>query len=218
MIRIMLSLMLLPLAVQAGEGPSFDCARASTATEHAICGSAALSALDRQIAERYAKVRGLADVKPAQRAWIRDRDRSCASLEGDGFEACLVASYAGRSAELTDRSGEQDPRAMTSICSGFAEEAYASGVTTRMQRAGDLTSICLRAVLFVVGRQRLDAEDWDTLVENAGEAVGALDWVVNNRRKRCGGSCGTMYYTLHADRVNDYYRSVIEKIYRLDEL
>jgi peptidoglycan hydrolase-like protein with peptidoglycan-binding domain len=80
--------------------PSFDCARASTATEHAICGSTDLAELDRAVARNYAVALDGADgntrarIKADQRAWISRRDRCGADVQ------CLVLSMSGRSQDL----------------------------------------------------------------------------------------------------------------------
>ncbi len=80
--------------------PSFDCARASTATERAICANAQLAALDRQLSQRYAAVRdrlagAAADALVAQqRRWIARRDRC-------GSDArCLAEHMTARIATL----------------------------------------------------------------------------------------------------------------------
>ncbi|SDE94041.1 lysozyme inhibitor LprI family protein [Limimaricola pyoseonensis] len=80
-IAILLALLSLGLAGPEAEAqPSFDCARAGTATEHAICGSGRLSALDREIAAAYAAARGSAGaaqreaIRADQRWWLGARD------------------------------------------------------------------------------------------------------------------------------------------------
>ena len=45
------------LSAQADDRPSFDCARASTPVEHAICAEPGLARLDMRMAARYAAVR-----------------------------------------------------------------------------------------------------------------------------------------------------------------
>jgi uncharacterized protein YecT (DUF1311 family) len=78
--------------------PSFDCARASTAVEHAICADRALARLDRRVSEAY--VAGLtraadeaakAAARRAQREWLAMRDKTCAA-QAD----CLARVYADR--------------------------------------------------------------------------------------------------------------------------
>lgn len=48
-----------PQAASLGTGPSFDCAKASQPSEHAICGSATLSQLDLRLAASFAQARSV---------------------------------------------------------------------------------------------------------------------------------------------------------------
>lgn len=80
--------------------PSFDCARASIAAEHAICASVRLADLDRQLGDVYGGVRARLSraafdrVRAEQRGWISQRD-------GCGADAaCLERRYAERIARL----------------------------------------------------------------------------------------------------------------------
>jgi uncharacterized protein YecT (DUF1311 family) len=87
---------------------SFDCARAGTAVEKAICGDVALARLDRGVAEAYQRAlqysfeAGEREKKQAeQRAWLAERDRKC----GSGEPACLRDAYAARLKALTEAGG-----------------------------------------------------------------------------------------------------------------
>jgi len=81
--------------------PSFDCANSHRPGENAVCGNAALAALDRQMAAEYARAFRLAS--PEQRAVLRStahrfyhyRDR-CSS------NACIGDAYTGRMREISD--------------------------------------------------------------------------------------------------------------------
>lgn len=85
----------------ANQGPSFDCGKASTPTEHAICSSPTLSELDTKMASLYR--RGLeysttaeADrLKGEQRAWLKNRAAECG-----GDAACLDDFSRKRISEL----------------------------------------------------------------------------------------------------------------------
>lgn len=61
--------------------PSFDCARAKTVVEHAICGDPTLSRLDGEMVAAYRAARDrsapadLTLLRDAQRQWLRERDR-----------------------------------------------------------------------------------------------------------------------------------------------
>ena len=78
------SVLALPVAAQVG--PSYDCAKAQTAVEHAICNDPDLSFLDREIAALYQAAQAGPDMNAVrqseltarQRAWIDSRN-GCAS-------------------------------------------------------------------------------------------------------------------------------------------
>lgn len=79
-----------------------DCAKATTPTEHSICVNPELHRLDAEMAEHFSDV--LAATQSAarrallaqQRAWLKERDRSCRGATSD----CLMASYRTRLAAL----------------------------------------------------------------------------------------------------------------------
>ncbi len=80
--------------------PSFDCATHHAADEVAICRSARLALLDREIDVVYLSVRNRlgrerqVELRDTQRAWLKRRT-ACASSE-----PCLIAAYEQRIAEL----------------------------------------------------------------------------------------------------------------------
>jgi len=83
--------------------PSFDCARAATDVEQAICSDQALAQLDRRVADAYAwRLRLEAQggqppvVKDQQVAWLADRDAACGGLSGAALVSCLDDQYAQR--------------------------------------------------------------------------------------------------------------------------
>lgn len=67
-------------------GPSFDCGKASTLTERAICGDASLAFLDRELAAAYGAARSgrsssaRARLADEQRAWLFRRDQCAADV------------------------------------------------------------------------------------------------------------------------------------------
>ncbi len=86
----------------AAQGPSFDCARASTAVEGAICNSSTLAALDRQLADAYSARRaglgssGRDRLLAEQRSWLGARDRCGADAN------CLAGAMRRRIAALEE--------------------------------------------------------------------------------------------------------------------
>jgi uncharacterized protein YecT (DUF1311 family) len=87
---------------------SFDCAKAGTAIEEAICGSVELARLDRGVAEAYARKLKYsfedgekAKNQAEQRQWLAARDQKC----GTGDAACLKDMYAARLKALSETDG-----------------------------------------------------------------------------------------------------------------
>ena len=79
----------------AAISPSFNCARAGTAAENAICNDAVLAALDVRLATLYRQVRSTApdvwDVEQVQRSWLVAQRDACGS-----DVACLARVYRER--------------------------------------------------------------------------------------------------------------------------
>ncbi len=92
----------------ASSGPSFDCRKATTSTELAICGSDDLAELDRAVARNYAAAldvrdaHGRARLQAGQRDWMTERDRCGADV------MCLVAALAARSQALVMLANAED--------------------------------------------------------------------------------------------------------------
>lgn len=107
-----------PSLATAQDGPSFDCARASTSAEELVCADAGLATLDRRVAEVFAQalvvIRELdAGAKAAedrlratQRGWIKGRD---ACWKASDQHACIEAAYLRREGSLVARWILMDP-------------------------------------------------------------------------------------------------------------
>lgn len=81
--------------------PSFDCAKARTRGEIAVCAQPALAALDRQMATQFNRAYAQAD--PAQRAVLqRTRGGFVAYRDSCRSDACIAAAYNGRMREIGD--------------------------------------------------------------------------------------------------------------------
>jgi uncharacterized protein YecT (DUF1311 family) len=96
---------LVSLPAFAQVGPSFDCARASTAIERTICRDPELAKADREMAAAYAALVGnlTATAKDAlvkdQQSWMVDRNRACTG-DADSITRCLAQRYDLRTATL----------------------------------------------------------------------------------------------------------------------
>jgi uncharacterized protein YecT (DUF1311 family) len=83
--------------------PSYDCGKARSTVEIAICADVELARLDKVMADRYLEVRRRyqgADrdaLKVEQKAWWRERE-ACA--DGPDLQACLTESMVRRELEL----------------------------------------------------------------------------------------------------------------------
>jgi len=90
-------------AARGGE-PSFDCGKATSWAERAICTSETLSAFDREIASLYRDARARAStagadrLKIQQRSWIGQREQCKGKVDPTG---CLLTVYQQRRTELT---------------------------------------------------------------------------------------------------------------------
>lgn len=85
--------------------PSFDCAKAGSSAEEAVCASDTLAALDLELARVYGLAAGsdlstdrMNELKATQRGWIKGRDECWKSSLG--LETCVGNEYAFRIAEL----------------------------------------------------------------------------------------------------------------------
>jgi len=98
----------------AQEGPSFDCAKASSVVEHAICDSDPLSRYDRWLGTIYSDLRTRLDsddqqtLKEEQRDWLQEERDACAEADPEEDESadearygCLFRAYLERAVDLS---------------------------------------------------------------------------------------------------------------------
>ncbi|WP_207483499.1 lysozyme inhibitor LprI family protein [Arenibaculum pallidiluteum] len=122
----------------AATGPSFDCAKASTPVDRAICGSPELSALDWDMAQAYRRAMDAAGERGApllrsQRRWLADRAKLCTG-SGTDNPACLAAAYRARIAGLQVLG-----RPPADACAVLAETARAAGGFPEGRYGGELS-------------------------------------------------------------------------------
>lgn len=113
MIRLALALIGLLLIASPAAAASFDCAKAQTPFENAICSDDALSLQDEVLAQAYATALGglskpaADEVKAAQRDWLAYAERSCsddaqpiATDYTDEQKQCLASIFRSRVQDL----------------------------------------------------------------------------------------------------------------------
>jgi uncharacterized protein len=87
------------------QAASFDCSKAATPREKAVCASPALGAVDEKLAATYKaalaeqSTEAAEGTRHAQREWLKSLDRKCAP-GGPDYSDCLAAAYAMRLREL----------------------------------------------------------------------------------------------------------------------
>ena len=85
----------------AAPSPSFDCAKAGTKVEKAICSNEELANLDKSLSDAYISLKKnltateVKALKDSQRMWMKQRDTSCGS-----DVPCLRETYSSRLSEL----------------------------------------------------------------------------------------------------------------------
>lgn len=119
--------------VRAGDGaketgPSFDCAAATGQVEQLVCKDAALSALDRKMAQVFAAAvktwpaNIAAEQRAAQRGWVKGRNDCWKEAD---VRACTEQSYGARIVELQIQSGQfMAPAPVGYACTGGEDKDF----------------------------------------------------------------------------------------------
>jgi uncharacterized protein len=217
--RTPLLLLLVCLTVHSGhaDGPSFDCRKAASPAEKAICGSAELSTLDSRMAAAWRRSTQIFAEAPAllvplrneQREWVGRRNACGASLN------CLRKAYRQRTAVLEFR-----PVAEGAPADGFVGIFNHQGFMTAYIQRRDATSArvlvegaepktarwtCHFAGIGTVRENRLEATDPDSqsrlILERDGDGIRIpdLDSNFEANQANCGLN-GGMNFTFRRAR------------------
>lgn len=97
-----------PATAAADAKPSFDCAAAASDAEKLVCSDPALAALDRRLAEVFARSKAAPGADQArlaaeQRGWVKGRDDCWKSVERS---RCVSEAYMTRTVQLQLDNGE----------------------------------------------------------------------------------------------------------------
>lgn len=88
-------------SVSSAAHPSFDCAKARSKGEVAVCSDAGLTALDRNVADQYG--RAMSGASAAQKALLRETgDRFLRYRDRCPNRSCIGDAYVGRMREIRD--------------------------------------------------------------------------------------------------------------------
>jgi uncharacterized protein YecT (DUF1311 family) len=91
--------------------PSFDCTKATTPVERAICADPLLVQLDRVMADTYTQVLNVVNrqvLREEQRRWIELRDKQCANTPN--INQCIQQHYKTRLQQLANKGGAEPLR------------------------------------------------------------------------------------------------------------
>lgn len=107
--KLLLAGLLATLPAAPLQAASFDCNKASTAVERAICNNLQLNQLDTQLGELYSQLlknlprTGAGDLKQEQLGWLKQRDQACQATQTQ----CLLEFYQARITVLRERLRQQ---------------------------------------------------------------------------------------------------------------
>jgi uncharacterized protein YecT (DUF1311 family) len=163
------------VAAQAAQAASFDCRRATSSVEHAICGRIDLNELDNRLGALFQQAVSLqADRAPLlkqQRSWLSIRDKACAALGPGSLERCLSEQLNGRIGVLAAIVFQGSPPSDTKIVdAGPAWPKDSSGATAVAPPANPTLSIEAVAAPIPVTPQ-----DDRVQVTTADKIYGSLD-------------------------------------------
>ena len=192
------SVLIPPIALSLGpaSAQSFDCVKARSPVELAICGSADLKAQDSALADSYGRLyttmqaldaaRG-AELRETQRQWLTQRDVACGAFAANPtrFASCLAFAYRTRLAILTSAARQPsdilpaapaDPSA--SLSRAAVSAAADQDTILRVDAPGRLsiraesaTGVALQLVDMIAGPGDIEGE--------AGVRDGRLDVLVD---------------------------------------
>ena len=176
--------------------PSFDCARAKTATEQLICGDAILADLDQRLAETYRTLQEQMDdaakrrLLREQRAWLGERGTRCGipneaatpmPAQTWQWAPCLAERYRERLARLgvaveppVQPAAARQPDFVHPLCLDLALGGRAGEGAGGEQPGPVLLAACDRGHRHVPVTTRADQPGW--LVAE-GTAAGAPTWI-----------------------------------------
>ena len=79
----------------------FDCAKARTRTEKAICADRDLAKLDKDLSTTYAvALKANPGAKESQRVWLKSVDVACTDVDQGGLKHCIQWAFQGRASIL----------------------------------------------------------------------------------------------------------------------
>jgi uncharacterized protein len=183
-----------------GHAASFDCNKATTETEIAICDSPELSALDERMSGVYVRGRQVTknvsgsnlEIQTDQIDWLNKRNQCGAET------SCLLNAYQTRIEELKEFDFEnlfKLSELEKQMCKDQAEQGFDSGSTQKMLDAGNEYNRCLEKIIInlIVSTTTADKQSVTSSFKDLQRSYGSLVYHIFNSLKECSPLCGLMY-------------------------
>ena len=182
-----------------GQAASFDCNKATTETEIAICSDPELSALDDRLSGVYVKGRQVTKnvsgnnlkIQNDQIDWLNKRNQCGPET------SCLLNAYRTRIEELKEFDFEnlfEFSELEKQMCKDTAEVGFASGVTQKMLDAGNEYNQCLEEIIInlMVSTTTVDRQLATHNFKDLQRSYNFLIYHIFNSLKECSPYCGSM--------------------------
>lgn len=124
---------------QRSRKASYDCTKAGTPIEHAVCDSKHLGAADIELAKLYRKHRktlskaDVARLKKEQRSWLKERNKNCQKAKKADV-LCLYKAYADRLVVLTKQVNSEYGK-VNILDADYARRSYAKNKNIKQDKA-----------------------------------------------------------------------------------
>jgi uncharacterized protein len=214
----------LALLLSAGIGgvtkaASFDCNKATTETEIAICNDPELSALDERLSGVYVRGRQVTknvsgsnlEIQNNQIDWLNKRNQ-CGSET-----SCLLLAYQTRLEELKEFDFEDLlslAKQKKQMCKDQAELGFASGITQKMLDAGNKYNLCLESIIanLITATTSIDRQSIDNHLEDLSNSYQRIISGVFASRVECSPHCGSMYQLYPSAMYSNVLEELITNI------
>ena len=201
------------------QAASFDCNKATTETEIAICNDPELSALDDRLSGVYVKGRQVTKnvsgsnlkIQNDQIDWLNKRNQCGPET------SCLLNAYQTRIEELKEFDFENLLKLSElekQMCKDQAEKGFASGITQKMLDAGIEYNQCLERIIvsLVTTTTLVDRQSISNYLEDLSNSYQRIISGVFASRVECSPYCGSMYRLYPSSMYSDILEELITNI------
>ena len=198
---------------------SFNCNKATTETEIAICSDPELSALDERLSGVYVRGRQITknvsgsnlEIQNNQIGWLNKRNQ-CGSET-----SCLLLAYQTRLEELKEFDFEDLlslAKQKKQMCKDQAELGFASGITQKMLDAGNKYNLCLESIIanLITATTSIDRQSIDNHLEDLSNSYQRIISGVFASRVECSPHCGSMYQLYPSAMYSNVLEELITNI------